>query len=102
PEQARGLSRDVGPAADVYALGAILYTVLTGRPPFEGGTPLETVRRVIDDDVVPPGRLVPHLDRDLETICLMCLAKEPSQRYDSAQELADDLQRYLNDEPVRA
>jgi tetratricopeptide (TPR) repeat protein len=102
PEQARGHSREVGPAADVYALGAILYRVLTGRPPFAGGTAMETVSRVLDEDVVPPRRLAPRLHPDLETICLMCLAKDPSKRYGSAQALADDLERYLKDQPVRA
>ncbi len=102
PEQALGRSHDIGPAADVYALGAVLYELLTGRPPFQGLALLETLQQVIHGEVTPPSRYQPKLDRDLETICLKALAKEPQQRYSSALALAQDLERYQAGEAILA
>ena len=102
PEQAEGKTKQVGPLADVYALGAILYELLTGGPPFRGTTVLEILDQVKNAEPVPPSRLVPGLPRDVETIALKCLQKEPEKRYDSAAAVAEDLRRFLGGEPIVA
>jgi WD40 repeat protein/serine/threonine protein kinase len=100
PEQTR--SAKVGPPADIYALGAVLYEMVTGRPPFLAETWSDTFRQLQQEDPVPPRRLQPTIPRDLETICLKCLEKEPTRRYRTALELSADLQRYLDDLPIQA
>jgi serine/threonine protein kinase/tetratricopeptide (TPR) repeat protein len=102
PEQAEGKSREVGPAADVYALGAILYEMLTGRPPFAGESPIETVLQLFQMEPVAPSRLQPKVPRDLETICLKCLNREPQRRYPDGGALAEDLRRFANGESIQA
>jgi len=101
-EQASGNTKQIGPATDVYALGAILYQCLTGRPPFKAATSLDTILQVIADEPVPPTRLNARLPADLETICRKCLEKEPVRRYPSCQALADDVHRFLVGEPIQA
>ncbi len=102
PEQAAGLHSQIGPPTDVYALGAILYQLLVGRPPFEGDNPVHTMMRVMEEEPIAPQKIQPKVPRDLQTICLKCLEKMPSRRYPSAAALADELRAFLAGEPVRA
>ena len=100
PEQARGELKNLGPSADIYSLGAMLYEMLVGRPPFLGTTPFETILQVIKEEPVPPSRLIGKLPPDVETICLKCLQKEPAKRYATAELLAEDCRRFIAGEPI--
>ncbi|HAA48794.1 MAG TPA: hypothetical protein DCE43_03695 [Planctomycetaceae bacterium] len=102
PEQAGRQQGQIGPPTDVYALGALLYCLLTGRPPFQSSSVMDTVLQVLEKEPVPPHQLVPGLDKNLETITLKCLQKDPGRRYQTAEEVADELQRFINHEPILA
>ena len=96
------MARRIGPGTDVYALGALLYEMLTGAAPFRGFTPMETLCQVMEAELVPPSRLRHGVPEDLETICLKCLDRDPARRYSSAEDLAEDLRRYQENQPIRA
>ena len=100
PEQARGEMKNLGPSADIYSLGAMLYEMLVGRPPFLGSSPFDTIMQVIKEEPVPPSRLIGKLPPDVETICLKCLQKEPAKRYATAELLAEDCRRFIAGEPI--
>jgi eukaryotic-like serine/threonine-protein kinase len=100
PEQALGETNRIGPQSDVYSLGAVLYCLLVGRPPFLAATPLETLRQVIDQEPLPPRVLNPNVPREMEAICMQCLEKSPDRRYRSAGDLAEDMRRFLEGEPI--
>ena len=102
PEQAAGNNASVSSATDVYGIGAVLYQLLTGQPPFAGGTTYETIKLLLDTEPRQPRLLNPKIDRDLSTICLKCLEKDPKRRYSSALALAEDLERWLKHEPIQA
>src|SRR5438046_4570633 len=102
PEQAAGEQRKLSNATDVYGLGAVLYQLLTDHPPFAGGTTYETIKLLLDTEPRQPRLLNPKIDRDLSTVCLKCLEKDPQRRYPSALALAEDLEHWLNHEPIRA
>ena len=102
PEQASAKGDDVGPLADIYSLGAVLYCLLSGRPPFQAASVMDTLLQVLDSDPIPVRQLVPTTPRDLETICAKCLNKDPTKRYSSATELSDDFSRFLANDPIKA
>lgn len=102
PEQAAGKNKELGPACDVYGIGAMLYELITGQPIFRAQTPVDTLQKVLEDEPVPPCFLNPRIDKDLETICLKCVQKDPRERYSTAGELAEDLLRYLNGDSISA